>query len=237
MPGIMFQDVVSPRARSNRKWYTLPLSFIVHTTVLALLVAVPLIATSDMLPTPRVVMEFVTPYVPVVPTPPPPPATSRNEPTPAVQNTAGAPLVAPDTIGMESGVIFQPGDVATTGIDGIIGGIGAGEIAIEAPPAVAPVAAAPVVIGGNIKRPNRTKYVAPDYPAIALSVKTEGVVIIEAIIGVDGRVQQARVLRSKPFLDDAALAAVRAWEYTPTLLNGKPTPVIMTVTVQFTLKP
>ena len=93
------------------------------------------------------------------------------------------------------------------------------------------------MVGGNIKRPTRTKYVTPDYPAIALSVKAEGVVIIEAVIGADGRVEQARVLRSKPFLDEAALAAVRAWEYTPTLLNGKPTPVIMTVTVQFTLKP
>jgi TonB family protein len=38
-----------------------------------------------------------------------------------------------------------------------------------------------------------------------------------------------------PLLDEAALEAVRAWEYTPTLLNGQPTPVIMTVTVQFRL--
>jgi protein TonB len=60
--------------------------------------------------------------------------------------------------------------------------------------------------------------------------------MIEAIIGIDGKVEQARVLRSKPLLDEAALAAVRAWEYTPTLLNSRPVPVIMTVTVQFSLK-
>ena len=59
--------------------------------------------------------------------------------------------------------------------------------------------------------------------------------IIEATIGVDGRVVNARILRSVPLLDDAALDAVRQWEYTPTLLNGVPVPVIMTVTVQFTL--
>ena len=57
------------------------------------------------------------------------------------------------------------------------------------------------------------------------------------MIGPDGKVEQARVLRSQPLLDEAALAAVRGWEYTRTLLNGRPTAVIMTVTVQFTLTP
>jgi protein TonB len=48
-------------------------------------------------------------------------------------------------------------------------------------------------------------------------------------------VQDARVLRSIPLLDQAALDAVKQWEFTPTLLNNVPVPVIMTVTVQFTL--
>jgi protein TonB len=48
-------------------------------------------------------------------------------------------------------------------------------------------------------------------------------------------VQDARVLRSIPLLDQAALEAVKQWEFTPTTLNGVPVPVIMTVTVQFTL--
>jgi protein TonB len=59
------------------------------------------------------------------------------------------------------------------------------------------------------------------------------VVIIEAVIGTDGRVQEARVLRSIPLLDQAALDAVRQWEYSPTTLNGVAVPVIMTVTVNF----
>jgi len=46
----------------------------------------------------------------------------------------------------------------------------------------------------------------------------------------------ARILRSIPLLDQAALDAVRQWEYSPTLLNGVPVPVIMTVTVNFTLQ-
>jgi TonB family protein len=82
----------------------------------------------------------------------------------------------------------------------------------------------------------RTKYVMPEYPTIARANAIQGVVIIEAVIGTEGKVDQARVLRSHPMLEHAALTAVKQWEYTPTLLNDRPTPVIMTVTVQFTLK-
>ena len=148
--------------------------------------------------------------------------------------TSGAPLVAPGTIGAESGVIFQPGPIDTTRIDSIFGG-DIGQIAVDAPPPVPPAPAGPLVVGGNIKPPARTKYVAPQYPDMARNARVQGVVILEAVIGADGKVEQARVLRSQPLLDEAALAAVRAWEYTPTLLNGQPTPVIMTVTVQFRL--
>ena len=84
-------------------------------------------------------------------------------------------------------------------------------------------------------RRTKTKDVAPVYPPIAQSARVQGVVIIEAMIGPNGKVQDARVLRSIPLLDQAALDAVRQWEFTPTLLNGVPVPVIMTVTVQFTL--
>jgi protein TonB len=90
-------------------------------------------------------------------------------------------------------------------------------------------------VGGQIKPPTKTKDVKPVYPPIAQSARVQGVVIIEATIGANGRVQDARVLRSIPLLDQAALDAVRQWEFTPTLLNGVPVPVIMTVTVQFTL--
>ena len=63
----------------------------------------------------------------------------------------------------------------------------------------------------------------------------EGVVILEAAIGANGKVQEARVLRSIPLLDQAAIDAVRQWEFTPTLLNGVAVPVVMTVSVGFTL--
>ncbi len=104
------------------------------------------------------------------------------------------------------------------------------------PPPPPPPPAAPVRVGGNIKQPTKVKNVPPVYPPIAQSARVQGVVIIEAVIGPNGRVQDARVLRSIPLLDQAALDAVKQWEFTPTLLNGVPVPVIMTVTVNFTLQ-
>ena len=76
----------------------------------------------------------------------------------------------------------------------------------------------------------------PVYPQIAQSARVQGVVIIEATIDRTGKVTQTRVLRSVPLLDQAALDAVRKWEYEPTLVNGVAVPVIVTVTVKFTLE-
>jgi protein TonB len=93
----------------------------------------------------------------------------------------------------------------------------------------------PVRVGGGIKPPTKLKHVAPEYPELALTARARGVVIVEALIGPDGRVREAKVLRGVPLLDEAALAAVRQWVYTPTLIDGVPVPVLMTVTVNFSL--
>ena len=71
---------------------------------------------------------------------------------------------------------------------------------------------------------------------VAQQARVQGVVILEARIEADGTVSSARVLRSIPLLDQAAIDAVRQWEFTPTLLNGVPIPVIMTTTVNFRLE-
>jgi TonB family protein len=97
-------------------------------------------------------------------------------------------------------------------------------------------AANPLRIGGNIKAPLKIKDVKPVYPPEAQSAHISGVVIIEALIDKTGHVASVQVLRSIPGLDDAALDAVRQWQYVPTLLNGAPVNVVMTVTVNFTLQ-
>ena len=95
-------------------------------------------------------------------------------------------------------------------------------------------AGGPVRVGSNIATPRKIVHVDPVYPEIALQAKVRGVVIAEVRIGTDGSVEDAKILRSIPLLDQAALDAVRQWRFTPTLLNGQAVPVIATVTVNFT---
>jgi TonB family protein len=91
-------------------------------------------------------------------------------------------------------------------------------------------------VGGNVRVPIKIKDVRPIYPPEAKEARVQGVVVIEIRVDAQGRVEDAHVLRSIPMLDAAALDAVRQWEFQPTLLNGAPTPIILTVTVQFSLE-
>jgi TonB family protein len=90
-----------------------------------------------------------------------------------------------------------------------------------------------VRVGGPIRNPVKVKDVTPEYPPLARSARVGGTVQIEATVGPDGKVADARVVRSMPLLDQAALDAVRQWEYRPTRLKGVPVPVIINVGVTF----
>jgi TonB family protein len=81
--------------------------------------------------------------------------------------------------------------------------------------------------------PRLLKQVDPIYPEIAKKAKVEGIVILEATVDIYGRVQNIKVLRSIPLLDQAAIDAVRQWQYEPVVVNGKPRSVAFTVTVYF----
>ena len=87
----------------------------------------------------------------------------------------------------------------------------------------------------QIKTPTKVWDVRPVYPPEAEAGGVEGVVLIDARIDVDGCVRNAEVVRSVPQLDQAALDAVTQWEFLPTIVNGKPIPVLLTITVRFTL--
>ena len=154
-----------------------------------------------------------------------------------MQNPNAAPIEAPKEIVPEAptdrGIKGVPGGVEGGMPGGTIGGVVGG--LPEAPPPPPPPQA-PIRVGGDIKPPTKTRDVRPVYPPIAQSARVPGCVIIEATIGADGRVKEAKVLRGQPLLDQAALDAVKQWQFTPTLLNNVPVPVIMTVTVNFTLQ-
>ena len=101
------------------------------------------------------------------------------------------------------------------------------------PPAASESPAAPLRVGGNVTEPRKIRNVPPVYPADAFAAGVEGMVVIEAVIATDGTVKDATVVRSVPMLEEAALGAVRLWQFTPTKLNGMPVEVTMTVAVNF----
>ncbi len=123
---------------------------------------------------------------------------------------------------------------------GVVGGIAGGLVSAPpapppSPPPPPPPPRVPVRVGGNIKPPIQIKNVPPIYPTAARSARVQGVVILDATIGANGHVTGVRVLRSIPLLDAAAMEAVKQWEFTPTLVNGAPVPIVTTVRVTFSL--
>ena len=97
------------------------------------------------------------------------------------------------------------------------------------------IPAGPIRVGNDVPVPRKTKDVRPRFPSEAQTTSPKGAVVLDATIDPDGRVSNARVVRSIPLLDAAAVAAVQQWEFTPTVIDGRAVPVIMTVTVNFTL--
>jgi TonB family protein len=137
-------------------------------------------------------------------------------------------LVAPTKIPGEIMPDNTSGGVAGGVVGGIIGGIP------EAPPPPPPPPSAPLRVAGN-RAPERLKDVQPVYPELARRARVEDIISLDAVIGPDGKVRDVRVLRGHPLLVQAAVDAVRQWEFAPTLVNGKAVPVVMAVTVTFKL--
>jgi protein TonB len=231
----------------KRQCATLPCSVALHAAAAVALIAVPLLLSSELPGAPGAVQAFfVQPMLAPPPPPPPPPPAPAARPAPRVAPAPvaepGDRLVAPVEVpselrpeegldlGIEGGV---PGGVAGGVPGGVVGGVVGG---LPDAPAVAPPPLPPVRVGAHIKEPVKIRHVDPVYPKVAREALVEGIVIIEAVIDPTGHIAEARILRGVPILDAAALEAVRQWEYTPTLLDGIPTPVKMTITVTFRFK-
>ena len=209
---------------------TLTISIIVHVVAVCAAVIAPLLAT-DELPAPRTALEFIQ-VLPLPEPPAPPPRTVARAKVDTPRPDA-APLDVPNGIAPEP--VVDPIDDRFTNDNGVIAFGDSGAIVTEATPPPPPSPPRPPLphVGGNIKPPQKVVDVAPVYPPIALAAGIEGVVILETVIAADGSVRDVHVLRSIPLLDAAAVEAVRQWRFMPTLLNGEPVPVVMTVTVAF----
>jgi protein TonB len=236
----LFEDLIdSDRvAHRTQQSKTLPVSLALHTIAAALIVIVPLLS-ADQLPDPASAVKafFVEPMAAPAPPPPPPPPAPRPAnapkiiPKPTLANQFTAPVEVPEEITPEESI--DMGVEGGAGVEGGVPGGVVGGIVGGLPDAPVPVQA--VRVGGQIKEPKKLKNVTPVYPDIAKQARVQGVVILECTISPQGKVTDVKVLRGIPLLDQAAVDAVKQWVYTPTLLNGVPVPVIMTVTVNFKL--
>jgi TonB family protein len=97
------------------------------------------------------------------------------------------------------------------------------------------VAPRSIRVGANVEQANLIHQVTPVYPQAAKSAHITGTVLLHAIIGKDGTVQDLRYVSGPPLLMKSAMDAVRQWSYKPTLINGKAVEVDTTITVIFTL--
>jgi len=226
-------------------------SFIVHLIVIAALIIAPLYFTDV------IDLKAFTQTLLVGPPPPapPPPAAAPVKIVPRAPvarfmqaGHLSMPVAIPKGIAMvkeeplppdtgADGVIGGvpggiPGGQIGGVLGGIIGGVKSGPSSIALPP---PPVHRVVRVGGNIKAP-RLIY-QPDfiYPPIARAARVQGEVLVEAIIDETGKVVEAHAVSGPGLLVPAALQAVAQWRYEPTLLNGEPVSVHMTVHVNYRL--
>lgn len=108
---------------------------------------------------------------------------------------------------------------------------GAGDPLAAAARHNAPVA--PLPVGGEVQQARLIKSVPPQYPAIAKAQRISGKVQIDALVDKSGNVANAKVISGPPLLYGAAVDAVKQWKYSPALLDGEPTAMHLTVTVEF----
>jgi len=235
--GDVFRTGDAP-GRARRRLSILPLSIAAHALAGAGFLIIPLAAEVE-LPTPmRPSLEMMQ----IVPAPLPPEPAVQRPANAQVPSPAAAPTQAPSAISDEEPTPPGPvGPVVPGALPFGFGPPGAGPgigtaVDFGPPPPPPPPAPEPRRPGGNVREPKKVFDVAPVYPTIAINARKEGTVILEVVIDESGVVSRTRVLRSEPLLDEAALAAVKRWRYTPTLLNNVPIPILMTVTVRFTLQ-
>ncbi|HYG98263.1 MAG TPA: energy transducer TonB [Terriglobales bacterium] len=244
----MFEEslIESEKKIKTRQGWTTVLSFSLQTLAVTILVLLPLIFTEAIPLTPESMTNLVAPPPPP---PPPPPAAQA---APQVQETAAVtetdelrvPVKIPEKIAMireapaaaagapPTGVVGGvPGGVAGGQMGGVIGGV------IGATPTAVPKIAAPnkVRISQGVSEGLLQKQVKPTYPSLAKQARIQGQVVLQAVIGKDGKVQNLQVVSGHPMLAGAALDAVKQWRYKPYFLNGEPVEVETNITVNFSL--
>ena len=230
------------------RWFSI--SVALHAVLILALILSPLFYPDE--PPPPVDYIRALIYNPPPPPPPPLPKGSSIKPTERAPERTGAKPPDPDVlveprvpddpkpVEPEKGIDplkqfgVEDGSVAGS-IDGMAGGVEGGTVG----------GTLGGVIGGVIggtgdspvldydQPPRLLKQTRPVYPQEAFIKKIEGVVTLEIVIGIDGKVGRARVLRSIPQLDNAAIQTVRQWVFSPAIKGGRPVATIANAPVSF----
>lgn len=238
-----------PRAPKSRgRWFWLSAG--IHGLLLAAVVLAPLFYPDETPPPVDYIRALI--YNPPPPPPPPLPKGASTKPVDKAPEKTGAKPPDPEVLvepkvpndpkpvepekGIDPLKQFGVADGSEAGsIDGMAGGVDGGTVGGTLGGTLGGV------IGGTgdspvldyDQPPRLLKQTRPVYPQEAFIKKVEGVVMLEIVIGVDGRVGRARVLRSIPQLDAAAIQTVHQWVFAPAIKGGRPVATLAQAPVSF----
>ena len=237
----MFEDslIESGGKLKTKRLLTAGLSYLGQIGILIFMVLLPLLFT-DALPNLTAAMSLVAPPPPP---PPPPPAQVvhvQKVQTDIVNGQLRTPTKIPKKVEMikeeeapppmSAGVVGGvPGGVPGGSMGGVMGGI----IGSAAP--IPKVAVQRIRVSSGVTQGLVMHRVEPVYPPIAKTARVQGTVILAAVIGKDGSIENLHVVSGHPLLTGAAMEAVKQWKYRPYILNGEPVEVDTQVEVHFTL--
>lgn len=240
----MFEDslIESGGKLTTKRGRTTTFSFVLQAIIIGVMILIPLMFT-EALPKTQL-MTFLVAPPPPPPPPPPPAAVVKVKPveTDIVNNQLRTPTKIPKKVEMIKEEDAPPPQMAGV-VGGVPGGIPGGQmggviggIISSTPVAVPKVAVQRVRISQGVTQGMVLRKTQPAYPQMAKIARVQGAVVLAAIIGKDGTIQNLHVVSTaSPLLNQAAIDAVKQWRYRPYILNGEPVEVDTTVTVNFTL--
>jgi protein TonB len=241
----MFEDslVESGGRLRNKQKTTTAISFLLQIIFIGILVLLPLIFT-EALPKQQLMTFLVAPPPPP---PPPPPAAAPVKVVKIQSELDNGQLRTPTAIPKKIEMIKEDEAPPNTGVAGVVGGVPGGVpggamggvlgSVISGVPTAVPKVATPqrVRVSAGVQQGLLIHKVTPNYPPLAKQARIQGTVILQALIGKDGSIQNLHVVSGHPMLTGSALDAVKQWRYKPYFLNGEPVEVETTVNVNFSL--
>ena len=235
----LFEATVVARPKPKRARWIVVASVFAHVGVIALVLIGPILSAADGIVALARGVVYSVPATPQAPASPP----KTSAAAPSINPNAAPPRAPENPVTHEVPVGSDRAGpaglrIAQYGTDTVPGAPSDAPSVKLAPPEPPPVKRPlePVEVGGQIRAPQRIAYVAPAYPAVALSAKIEAEVTIEATIDEQGIVRNVRAVRPNALFEKAAMEAVSQWKYEPTRLNGQVVPVILTVIVKFEIR-